>query len=816
MTSSRAWSVFLVACAALVFEVLLTRYFAVASWSEYGYWVISIAMTGFAVSGVLLALFRDAALKYQFSLFRFLPILMMITAAGGYYFTTINPFNPLELQNAVLWKSQLLNIGKFYAALFPFFFLSGFYLGLSWSAYQDQVAKLYAADLIGAGIGATAILLLMFFVHPFYLVCAVPVVLLIAALLETPRKNAARAFAYLAFTAIVFAACEVSAIAYNQARFFEYKAVRAVMNVQDNRVLDEFRTPRGYYLLLDNFTERRDLALSNNLGLMGSAGTPASPGLYKDGNRMASVLPVLNLDDSYFAELDLSYVPAALSSLPYTLRPSARTLLVGSSGGYRPIEARAAGAGESIALESDPVMFNLAKQAFDSLKLEKTSLLRDSPQSILASGAEPFDVIDISDDYMDAGPANKYAFTVEAIRGYLQSLSPNGVVSLPVSIREFPVYAVRLAETARAALADVPEPSKHIVVYRSEWTARILISKSAFSGEDIAAVQKFCSDLSFDTSYFHGMDPKTIEVWNELPPVSFETKTEDISRAGPQDALRDDLIALLGENGEKFRAQNFFNLTPPTDDRPFLNYVFRPSRIGSLLDRMDIIPHEEVGFLTNIAVLVQAIVMAIIVLLLPLARWRTLRAGNAPILRGVLYFASLGLGFLFIEIALIDKFSHLLNDSVSAFAIVLCGMLISSGLGSAWAGRFSAAPRNGVRIAVICIALFCIVFALFLDTAIGVALPWPRFAQIGLILAVIAPVSVALGMMFPLGMASLSGGAAPFVPVAWALNGAFSVIASPLASLLAVMFGYRVLFAVACVAYVLALFTQPTPKVAAS
>ncbi|MCC6795422.1 MAG: hypothetical protein IT366_09910 [Candidatus Hydrogenedentes bacterium] len=808
MTLSRAWSVFLVACAALVYEVLLTRYFAVASWSEYGYWVISIAMTGFAVSGVLLALFRDAALKYQLSLFRLLPILMMITAAGGYYFTTINPFNPLELQNAVLWKSQLLNIGKFYAALFPFFFLSGFYLGLSWAAFQDYVAKLYAADLIGAGIGATAILLLMFVLHPFYLVCSVPVVLVAAALLEIPKKNVAKASAYLAFVAVVFIASEVSAIAYNHARFFEYKPVRAVMNVQDNKVLDEFRTPRGYYLVLDNFTERRDLPLSNNLGLMGSAGTPASPGLYKDGNRMASVLPS--------GDLDLSYVPAALSSLPYALRPGARALLVGSSGGYRPIEARTAGAGECIALESDPVMFNLEMPAFDQKKLEKASLLHDSPQSVLAGSATPFDVIDISDDYMDEGPANKYAFTVEAIRGYLNALSPSGIVSLPVSIREFPVYAVRLAETVRVALSDFPDGAKHIIVYRSEWTARILISKSPFTNEDIAALQEFCSDLSFDTSYFYGIDPGKVEVWNELPPVSFETKTEDISRGGPQDALRDDLIALLGEDGDAFRAQNFFNLTPPTDDRPFLNYVFRPSRLDSLLDRMDIIPHEEVGFLTNIAVLAQAIVMAIIVLLLPLARWRTLRAGNAPILRGVLYFASLGLGFLFVEIALIDKFSHLLNDTVSSFAIVLCGMLICSGLGSAWADRFSKAPRNGVRIAVTCIALFCVLFALALDPIIGVALPWPKFAQIALILTVIAPVSVALGMMFPLGMASLSGGAAPFVPVAWALNGAFSVIASPLASLLAVMFGYRVLFAVACVVYVLALFTQPTPKAATS
>ncbi|MBM3290018.1 MAG: hypothetical protein FJY92_07700, partial [Candidatus Hydrogenedentes bacterium] len=402
MASVRAGSVFLVSCAALAYEVLLTRYFAVASWSEYGYWVISIAMTGYAVSGVLLALFRGAALARQQALFRALPMLLMATAAAGYYFTTINPFNPLELQNAVLWKAQLINIGKFYAALFPFFFLSGLFLGLSWSAFQDEVAKLYAADLIGAGVGATAVLVLMFAVHPFYLVCIVPAVLFLTAVLNAPR---ARRGAYLALALTVFAACEVAAIAFNRARTFEYKSIYPVMNVQGNRVLRETRSPRGYYLLLDNFTERRDLALSNNLGLMGSAGTPASPGLYKDGNRMASVLPT--------DTIDLSYVPAALASLPYTLRPGARTLLIGSSGGYRPIEARRAGAGESIALEPDPVMFGLAAPAFAQQRLERVEMRQDSPQSIVASGAGPFDAIDVSDDYMDEGPANKYAFTVE-------------------------------------------------------------------------------------------------------------------------------------------------------------------------------------------------------------------------------------------------------------------------------------------------------------------------------------------------------------------------------------------------------------------
>ena len=124
MISIRALSVLLVSLSSVAFEVLLTRYFAVASWSEYGYWVISIAMVGYSFSGVILSLVRGAALKRAGMLLAAIPLLMIAAAVLGYYFTTINPFNPLELQNQVLWKSQLLNIGKFYLALFPFFFLA--------------------------------------------------------------------------------------------------------------------------------------------------------------------------------------------------------------------------------------------------------------------------------------------------------------------------------------------------------------------------------------------------------------------------------------------------------------------------------------------------------------------------------------------------------------------------------------------------------------------------------------------------------------------------------------------------------------------
>src|ERR1700691_5328806 len=112
---------FLVSLTAVGYETALTRYFAVAKWSEYGYWVISIVMVGFALSGVVLALWRDVFVRRASVLMASLPAALVLTAATGYRFTTTNPFNPLQLQTPVTWQPQLWNIAGYYAALLPFF-----------------------------------------------------------------------------------------------------------------------------------------------------------------------------------------------------------------------------------------------------------------------------------------------------------------------------------------------------------------------------------------------------------------------------------------------------------------------------------------------------------------------------------------------------------------------------------------------------------------------------------------------------------------------------------------------------------------------
>jgi hypothetical protein len=173
----------------------------------------------------------------------------------------------------------------------------------------------------------------------------------------------------------------------------------------------------------------------------------------------------------------------------------------------------------------------------------------------------------------------------------------------------------------------------------------------------------------------------------------------------------------------------------------------------------------------------------------------------------VMYFPALALGFLFIEIYLIEKASFWLGDRTSGFALVLTGMLVFSGLGSLCSSRFDASPRLGIALVAAVVLTWCVLVLLLLEPIMLSTLGWSFAARASMLLLVIAPVSVALGLPFPLGLNRAGSGG--FLPWAWGLNGAFSVVATPLANLLAREAGFSRVLLCAAILYGIAFVTFP-------
>ena len=793
---------FLVSLAAVGYETALTRYFAVAKWSEYGYWVISIVMVGFALSGVVIALWRDAFARNGERLLAILPPILVATAAAGYFLVTVNPFNPLQLQNPATYEPQLWNIGLYYLALLPFFFLTGTFIGLNFVLHARRIGIVYGFDLTGAGAGAASVLVAMFAVHAFNLVPLLLVPLAASALFVDRRWRLKSVLA----SVLVLLAAEAGLLTDPQAAFNDFKAIYPPLHTQDATVVAQVLSPRGDYLLLDDFQERVDTDISNNAGMMGLTGPPRTYGLYRDGNRIAA----LPKGDSW----DVGYANAALDALPYTLIPGARVLLAGGSGGFRVREVLALGASRVRVLEPEPILADALRHGMGpSPRLPIDPVVRVAGEGPLAAPPGVHDIVDISADFLDSAEANVSAFTAEAIAGYLTAMPDRGIVSIPASIRDFPIYALRMLATARAGLlqAGVQDPAAHVVVYRSAWAVRILLSRAPWSPARIAAIRKFCDDRSFDVSWYPGMNVEAARtnLYNDLPRVSFALG--EVEATGPDDAIADEAQAVL--NGQPTQSSAFFNLAPITLDRPFYYAAPRLDRIGTMLKRLEILPQQEVGVLVNLAVLAQALVIAAIVLLVPLAARRRLRGDSeepVPLLRAVVYFPALGLGFLFVEIFLIEKASLWLNDRTSGFALVLTGMLVFSGLGSMAAGRLSRAPAANMVFVAGGVLIWMVAMLFFLQPLILATLSWSWIARATALMAVVAPVSVLLGLPFPLGLSRAGTGG--LLPWAWGLNGAFSVVATPLANLIAREAGFEWVLLCAAILYGVALLTFPVTR----
>jgi len=796
---------FLVALGVVGIENALTRYFAVAKWSEYGYWIISIVMAGFALSGVIVALFRDTVEKHGEWLRAALPATMVLAAALGYERIARNPFNPLQLQNPTTWADQLLNIAGYYGALLPFFFLAGLYIALIFILNPREIGRVYAYDLIGAGLGSALALGLMFLVHPFLLAPVLLVPLALAPLFQPGRFRILGGV--LAGGALVLG--EAILLLGTPPAYSEFKAVYAPMNTEGAEVVAEVRRPRGHYLMLDNFTERVDADVSNNASMMEVEGPPSTYGLYRDGSRIAALPKVGGLGGGY--------ADSALSAAPYRLRPGAEALILGASGGFRLAEARALGAERLRVVESEPVLKHALTHGLGpsrglalggDVQLAEGGPLAVARAAVAAAPAERFDVIDVSSDFIDAAPANVTALTVEAMQAYLAALEPDGMISVPVSIRDFPVYAFRVMATAREALirTGLERPEDHIMVYRSAWNARILISPTPWSEADVAALETFAAARSFDVSWRPGLDVAAARanLFNDLPVVSFESGT--VVSQGTDDAIAREAEAVL--QGRDTPSARAFNIRPQTLDRPAWYASLRLDRPTTLIDRLEVLPQAEIGALVNLVVLAQAVVIALLVLSAPLLFRR--RSHGPPEPRRVwpvLYFPCLGLGFLLIEIFLIDKAAFYLNDYSSAFALVLTSMLIFSGLGSLIAGRVGGLPKLASFLSLVMVlGWIWLVFthgeALILST-----LDQPAWTRWLIVLAAAAPVSLALGLPFPLGLIQVGEGR--MLPWAWGLNGAFSVVATPLANLMSREVGFSSLLMMGAALYVLAFLALP-------
>ncbi|MDX1540963.1 MAG: hypothetical protein R3349_06120, partial [Geminicoccaceae bacterium] len=574
-------------------------------------------------------------------------------------------------------------------------------------------------------------------------------------------------------------------------------------------VVLERSSPLGLLSVVDSptipFRHAPGLSLANTVE------PPPQLGVFTDGDSL-SVITAFDGDTG-----PLRYLDYTTSALPYHLLDRPEVLILGAGGGAGVLQALAGGALEVDAVELNPEVLDLVETRFAEFAgnlygRDDVEVHLGEARSFVARTGETFDLIQLPllDSFGAASAGvhslhESYIYTVGAFQDYLDALEPGGIVAITRWLKLPPRDALKLLATATRALEQrgVADPSEHLVLIRSWKTSTLLVRNEPFTADQIAALQTFAAERSFDLVWYSGIEAEEVNQYNVLE----------------QPYFYEGAAALLGPEREDFIERYKFAIAPASDDRPYFFDFFKWAYLPELLAlrTQGAASMLDWGYLILFATLVQAAVLSVLLILLPLWVRRTRFGGGAPRARIGFYFLALGLAFLFIEIAFIQRFILFLGHPLYAVAVVLASFLVFAGLGSACAPAFArwvteppASGRGGVprfdpiELAAGLIAVLALVYLFVLPPVFDWLMPLSDMVKIGLSLVLIAPLAFFMGMPFPLGLSRVAHISEDLVPWAWGINGCASVLSAILAAILAIHIGFTAVVGMATVLYLAA------------
>jgi hypothetical protein len=789
------FGIFIVSGATLLLELALTRALAVALWYHFSFLVISTALLGFGVAGVTLSLWTHLREKAQLD--ETLSILSLGfggTTILSYWAMQRIPFDPFG--QAFHW-SQFLFMPLYYVNLVVPFFFSGLVIALLFSRSSREINRLYAADLVGAGVGCSAIAVVM------------PVFggsgsILMAALLGF---LAAMVFGWsqsrrLALAGGVLAVC-LFPIAFLGDRLIPISVIAAKLHPLQPANAKPIHTEWNALSKVDVFK----LPASPELGR-------PNPGfsIIVDGGFAGTEVPDLSGGVSNYLAHTSDFRSAGLA---YAGKQHPKVLIIGSGAGREVLEGLTFGASSITAVEINPGINNIVSQTLRDdwgglFQQPTVHLVTEDGRSFVRRSHETYDAIisvqTMSDAALLSGAMNlseTYILTREAFSDFYDHLAPDGVLMMTRPKYQIP----KLVTTTREMFEEhgLWNVGLHIFSFRgpvlpyghSRFLNCFLMKKSPWTPEQIAAMEKHLG-----IGEPQPPDAEIPEIF--YSPYEAVAQKTFFTRRLHEFAEAPDLQAIYRGTYE--------SLSPATDDQPFFNqrqrwrtlrphillHVFFPAK-GSTEG------YQPVAEAYLLLLFAQSVVIGAVFILLPLvcASGAGLRApGRWSFLA---YFAALGLGFIMVEMVLLQRFTLFLGQPIYTLAVVLAGLLISTGAGS----YVTNGLRNSSKWSFVSVigailgslAAVTLLTPYVLSAALGLALSW----RVLISLLLIAPLGFVLGMPFPKGLRAVGLVAPELVPWAWGVNGFFTVIGSAATVILGMAFGFRFVLGAAAVCYLLAL-----------
>lgn len=753
--------IFFIAASTLLLEISLSRVFSVLFFHHFAFLIISTALFGFGFSGVYLFFRKPSPEKLD----RYLgvaAILFGLTALIIYRILLVMPAQSEELmQRPELIVRLLLN----YALLAIPFYFSGYVVSAILSSFSEISGKLYAYDLIGAALGCLSVLWLIPAIGGSGAVVLASLIAAISAMIFAGRNK------------IVFLCAAAFAIGClllipQAEKLFPFPIRGIVESKYPGR---QVRTEKPEYSAWSPIS-RIDVYPTNS----------ANKIMLLDGGSNVSLMTPFNGD---LTSLQPRY---NWRVVPFVISHRSTACIIGPGGGEDVLNALSFRTESIDAVEMDPLIVKLVQGRYrnfigDVFNQPGVNTVNDEGRSFLRRSQKQYDLIqqvhNISPIAIASGALNlseSYLLTKEAFQEYWDHLKPEGMLA----INRWGV--VRAASIASQILEAnrVHDPENYALVtsrQKSGTDISFYLKKGKINTNDLTNLSESLNALGIRIDY--------------APHPDYQTNRNVYYR----------LLAL--ESRDAFIKQADIDLSAPTDDRPFFDHI---QKLGSFQQSSSVVPNElnrvlrflNRGEMALFTLLGEAAVLSSLFILLPVIRFG--KHSSAISRWSVLtYFSALGLGFILIEISLIQKHILFLGQPVYSISSVLFSVLLSAGIGSYLFQRYFRDGSERLWLALIPILLGTLlllellimpfVFHLFLGSS-----KWIRFCISALL---IAPLGIFLGMPFPLGIRILGKRAPVIIPWGWALNAYATVIGSILAVMFAILLGFRMNFAIAFVVY---------------
>lgn len=771
---------------ALLLELALTRLFSVVLFYHFAFLAISIALLGLGAGGVVAHLKKNQLARFETR--ALVSRLCSINALIVPVVLVIVLRIPVSLD---ISKTNFLRLTAIYLASAVPFFITGLEFSIVFARQTWHVAPLYAADLAGGALACLAIVpLLNWLGGPntvlFTGVCMAAAAMVWAVDRKARRSGAGRALFLLVLIAINYSG-KLFDIVYAKGGFRDSAWVEFARWNAISRVEVDTQGP-GKAIVID-----------------------ADASTY-----------LMSVDPHHWQgpwERNLMSAPPALANV---LRPHGEFAIIGPGGGVDVLRAVGNGSPSVTGIEINPIIANTimrgryADYTFHLYQQPEVHIHVTDGRSFVRNAKQQFDVVQMTlVDTWASTAAGAFAlsenslYTVEAFREYFEHLKPDGMVAITRWEFQQPREALRVVSVAMRALHEmgVANPAGNfIVVSEGHLDADgipvvVLAKRTAFTADELSRVREHMA-----------VHPKLFLLYAPTgdPLAAVSGQLEHYS------ASAESFTQLIQSNDPSYFAARYpYDVSPVTDNAPFFFFTLK---LGQILHPQ--LLKQGIDWKNNLGVAVLGMVLAIsllavlVFLILPLAKGER---GQQPRPVRLLYFIAVGLGYILVEIAFIQRFVLFLGHPVYALTVVVFLLLLSSGAGS-MASRWWLAGTSRIWLPLLLIASALLLYVVVLPGLLGQLVGLPFLAKLAVSAGLLIPLGFAMGMPFPAGLRALAGRSpvelvvppadetsGNLVEWAWAMNAASSVLGSVLAIIIAIQFGLNVTLGCGAVAYLVAL-----------